>query len=363
MRSRKKILIIVTRAELGGAQNHIASLVNNLDKELDFVLCTGTEGQLIETFDSLNLKSYVLPSLDKKRFFSSAVSIAKILIQEQPDLVHTHSAVASFVGRITAKLLRKKTLYTVHGWHFVPNSVTKRRLLGPILELIAKPFTDYWITVSRYDKKIGLKKNVIVKNRCSVVENGVADHIPITHKPQINKLNVAFIGRATYQKNCLAAIHIIQQCHPQIHLSIFSANGDHLPELHSVINDQSLNDRIKLIDNEEQAGEKLKDFDALLMTSRYEGMPLCALEAMRTGLPIVASDVCGMNEVVHHHENGYLYDLNDLDQASQYLNELLNEPNKRLKLGANSRAKFEENHLEKQMVEKTFQIYKKLLFR
>ena len=110
-------------------------------KDFHFVLCVGTTGKLVQTFDSLNLKTYKLPSLNKKYFFSSALSVAKILIQEQPDLVHTHSAVASFVGRITAKLLRKKTLYTVHGWHFVPNSVPQRRLLGPILEMIARPLS------------------------------------------------------------------------------------------------------------------------------------------------------------------------------------------------------------------------------
>lgn len=362
MPPRKKILIIVTRAELGGAQNHIDSLVNRLHKDINFILCVGTEGSLLGTFNSLNLTTHIVPSLDKKQFLLSAISIAQIIRKEQPDLVHTHSAVASFVGRITAKLLKVKTLYTVHGWHFTPNSVPQRRLIGPILEFVAKPFTNHWITVSAYDKKIGLEKHVIANNRCSIIENGIPDIIaPFKNNQSNNALNVAFIGRATYQKNCLAAVEIIDKCEDQINLTIFSANGDHLPALRTSINNTKLKKRVTLIDDEHEAGEQLENFDLLLMTSRYEGMPLCGLEAMRVGIPIIASDVCGMNEIVHHNENGYLFNLLETDTAAKYLNRLLSDVALRHQLGQKGRELFEKNHLESMMISKTRDIYKALL--
>lgn len=187
--------------------------------------------------------------------------------------------------------------------------------------------------------------------------------MPVSPKAdrQNNTFSIAFVGRATYQKNCLAAVKIIERCNPQIYLSIFSANGDHLPVLRKLIDDKNLNKQITVIDNESEAGKQLKYFDALLMTSRYEGMPLCALESMRASLPIVATDVCGMNEIVQHGKNGYLFDLNNIDQASSYLNELLKQPEKCLEMGKNSRSIFEKNHLEAQMIKKTVIVYENLL--
>lgn len=375
MQPQKKILILVTRAELGGAQNHIVSLIKGLNQHYHFILGTGTKGQLNADLDSLGITTYIIPSLDKKQFFRSAIGLANIIIKEQPALVHTHSAVASFIGRIVSKLLRKKTLYTVHGWHFVPNAVPLRRFIGPILELIARPFTDYWITVSQYDKTLGAEKRALVVDKCTVIENGVIDtsinndinsgmnsnsELKAKRVLTSNSLKVAFIGRATYQKNCLAALNIIDRCDPRVSLTFFSANGDHLPSLRSAIVDKKLTSRVALVEDEYSAGECLEKFDVLLMTSLYEGMPLCGLEAMRAGLPIITSDVCGLREIVAHGKSGFVFDLQDSKAAVTYINTLLEDPKQRATMGELSRSMYEETHLEQHMVDKTYEVYEKL---
>ena len=98
----------------------------------------------------------------------------------------------------------------------------------------------------------------------------------------------------------------------------------------------------------------------MLLTSRYEGMPLCVLEAMRAGLPVVATDVCGMNEIVKNGVTGYLYDLYDVDEAVNCIKHLLNIE-KRIEMGAMAQESFRENFRAQVMAQRTAEIYAELL--
>jgi len=356
--NRKKILYIITKAEIGGAQNHIDLLISNLPESYLFVLCCGSGGPLIENLVGVDV--YIIPELNRKSFFPALFALLKLIRSQQPDLIHTHSAIASFIGRIAGRVARVKTLYTVHGWHFVPNSVLQRRVFGWLLELIARPFTDAWITVSQYDKELGVSSRLIDPARTWVIPNGVEDIHQVHAAKQDDRFDLAFVGRASYQKNCLEAVEVLELSDERAYLTMYVTSGDHLDALQQCIHASSARERIKLITDDSDAAASLYRYDAMLLTSRYEGMPLCVLEAMRAGLVVIATDVCGLNELVKQGETGFLYPLYDIDQAANYINTLL-DSSLSAKFGDSARQHFEQNFLAQQMAEKTNETYKRLL--
>ena len=100
----------------------------------------------------------------------------------------------------------------------------------------------------------------------------------------------------------------------------------------------------------------------MLVTSRYEGMPLGVLEAMREGLAVVSTDVCGMNEVVYNDVNGYLLPENSEKRMAEMLDFLASNHNALLSMQEGSKNIFEENFTLTKMLEANSNIYKELLF-
>ncbi len=355
-----KILSFATKAEIGGAQKHICILEEILHERYDIKLYTGVGEPLLEQMNSCSAKHKFVPELNSKTFFPAILAVYKIIKSEKPDLIHTHSAIASFVGRIAGRLAGVKTLYTVHGWHFVPTTVWQRRIFGWLLELIARPFTTAWITVSEYDLELGVKKGVIDRKRAYVVPNGVDELEVVKQQPKAEGLKLVFVGRASFQKNCFEAIEIIKLSPSNVSLTMYVTSGDHLPALNKLIVDSDLEHRVTLITDNPEASNELHEYDAMLLTSRYEGMPLCILEAMQAGLPVVATDVCGMNEIVNNGVTGYLYDLYDVDEAAKCIKNLLNIE-KRIEMGTMAQDSFRENFRAQIMAQRTAEIYDELL--
>ena len=320
----------------------------------------GTDGPLIVSIRDQGVEVKVIPQLNSKTFFPALILLYKIIRKEKPDLIHTHSAIASFIGRIAGMLARTKTLYTVHGWHFVPNSVLQRRLFGLMLEVIVRPFTSAWISVSDYDLDLGLRTGVIAEKRAWVIPNGVEYHDNKSNYEESNVLRLVFVGRASFQKNCLEALFILKRCSKHVLLTMYVTSGDHLNSIKQAINDNGLEQRVTLIVDSAYVTQDLNLFDVMLLTSRYEGMPFCLLEAMRAGLPIIAADVCGLNEVVDHGRTGYLYTLYNFDEAVGYIAEL-DDVKVRRQLGNQAHLRFKQSFQSKQMASKTAEVYEILL--
>jgi len=355
-----KILFVITRADIGGAQNHIELLIKHIPDTYDFVLCSGSDGPLIDVLNAKGVKTHIIPNLDSKTFFPAFFAIKKIINKEKPDLIHTHSAIASFIGRIAGWVSGVKTLYTVHGWHFVPNTSLAWRVLGWLLEIIARPCTDAWITVSRFDKELGVSSGVVNRQKTWIVPNGVED-LPLNPKSESEGiLKMVFVARASHEKNCIEAIEVLECSDSNVHLTMYVTTDDQLPSLQEKVDSSKRKADIDLIIDDYQAGSKLSQYDVILLTSRYEGMPLCLLEGMRAGLAIIASDVCGLNELVKQNENGFLYTLYDPAEASYYVNKLL-DVEKRQSFGNCSRKLFDRQFLAHHMAERTNEVYQRLL--
>lgn len=375
---KKKLTLIISRAGIGGAQAHVLSLIEHFAEHYDLLLISGSTGPLIDQANAIGARTLVIPKIDSFNAFKALLALRAKLAQEQPDLVHVHSALASFYGRMATKLCGLKTLYTVHGWHFFdePNRVSM--FIKIAVEWVFQYLTNYWITVSEFDHQMGVKYGLFRACNARVIVNGIAPTQHLNQKYTTNKLvldstendvfKLVFIGRIARQKNVLSALEIIECTAPSVHLTLY-LSGKVSAEIVRAINSSSAQNRLTLIMNNPYAANELEQFSMMLMTSRYEGMPIVALEAMRAGLAIIATDVCGMNEVIEQGKTGILVPADQIDQIAQHINDLASEhlrdrtngPSKVERMGAVAQENFIQYFTEEKMLERTACIYRQLL--
>jgi hypothetical protein len=141
MHKRTRILFLITRAELGGGQTHVADLLGGLRGEFDVHLGTGEPGYLTEAAQGLGVATHILPSLVQP--FNPSKDLAALnqcrrLIREiQPDLVHAHTSKAGLIGRAAAKLAGVPSVFTAHTWCFTEGTSWKWKLIGTPLGRLA----------------------------------------------------------------------------------------------------------------------------------------------------------------------------------------------------------------------------------
>ena len=176
---KKRILLLITRSEPGGAQSHVLELLRGLDRKYEVILATGEQGFLLDEAKALGIESYLLPSLKRNISPTNDIKaykeIRNTLLQTKPDLVHTHSSKAGILGRLAAYKLGIKNVFTAHGWAFADGTPWVRKLIGIPTEYIAGKWCDRIITVSDADKKLAIKYHIANQNKISIIHNGIAN--------------------------------------------------------------------------------------------------------------------------------------------------------------------------------------------
>ena len=355
----KKIAYIITRSDIGGAQNHLISLIKHFSQKYKLLLIVGSEGALTDVAESHGADVRVVKSLDSANFFSAIYELRKHLNLHQPDVVHTHSSLASLYGRIAAKMCNIKTVYTVHGWHFANLNNPFKARCQIMVEFLLKRLTSQWIVVSLFDKDLGQQYKLFNKNAVECIPNGVPDLQSGQHVRKDTHFKLVFVGRASYQKNYLAAIEILEQSHKQVSLTIYTS-GREVAELLTRVETSPAKGRCEVIVDANNAGSLLNQYDLMIVTSRYEGMPLSVLEGLRAGLPIVSTDVCGMKEIVRP-ENGYLVSLENVVDISKWVEMLRLDEGLRTAMSKASRALYEAQFTETDMLASVEYVYTRLL--
>ena len=169
---------------------------------------------------------------------------------------------------------------------------------------------------------------------------------------------VARFAQPKQQLRLLKALTKLQQLEWEI---LFAGDGPLLKEAQCFVDSEGLNDRVQFVGNRHDITAILQKSDIFLLLSDWEGLPLSILEAMQCGLPIIASDVGGVNEAVKHSVNGYLIPPKDEGELVDKLTALLMSSSLRLQMGEQSRLLYEQHFTFEQMHDKTFAYYEKII--
>ncbi|WP_309745450.1 glycosyltransferase family 4 protein [Chamaesiphon sp. OTE_20_metabat_361] len=362
---RKTILYVITKSELGGAQGHVYDLMKSLHRDYQVHLAVGAPGLLTEKAIDLGIKVHIIANLKRKidpandlRSIQQCIAIIKSV---KPDLVHCHSSKAGVVARIAAWICRVPVIFTAHGWGFDPRSPKLQRNIALGVEKILAPISTKIICVSESDRQLAILLKVTPSKLVVTVHNGIATEaitmaVPERQPPQL--IMVARFNRA--QKDQHTLMQAIAQIDRPIQL-ILVGTGPDWEESKNIAKQLGILDRVSFLGDRLDVPDLLADSQIFVLSTHYEGAPISILEAMRCGLPIVATNVNGIPEQVADNVTGLLVPHQDVDALTAAISSLIDDPQRRQQMGVAGRQKFIQEFTVEQMVEKTELVYRSVL--
>jgi len=141
----------------------------------------------------------------------------------------------------------------------------------------------------------------------------------------------------------------------------FIGDGPTLESVKSLVNGLGLSERVTFLGERDDVSARLSRADALVLVSRWEGLPLTILEAMRAELPVVASDVGGVSEAVSNGVTGYLVPRNGRAELIGSLRKIISDPATRVRMGQAGRLEFEREFTFQAMLQRTMTVYQQAL--
>jgi len=363
--SQHKIVFVITRADtMAGAQTHVLELsiaLTAAGHEV-FVIC-GPGRPLVERLQENHINVRSLANLTRElnpiRDAKALFDLRKVLKEIDPDLVSLHSSKAGILGRVVCKNLRKPVLFTAHGWAFADGVGFAKSKLYSTIERLLQFWCKRIICVSKADCELATNKG-FAPNQLTVVHNG--RHIR-SHSKQARKseefVQIAMIGRLDAQKDHETLFRALSELDNYVlHLI---GDGPKLDELQEKAEMLGIETKIRFVGLVKDAAQILDQSDVFVLSSHWEGFPRSTLEAMRSGLPVIVSDVGGSSEAVVEGVTGYVIPREDVNALSSALSELISDQGKRVSMGNAGRIRFEEYFTFEKMLKSTAEEYAKAL--
>ena len=348
-----KILQVITRSELGGAQTVVVQLANRLSEEHEIVLVAGEgDGKMWEMVSprvTCVRSRYLQRALSPMQDLRAAVELRRIYRKHKPDIVHLHSSKAGTLGRLVFP--RKRVVYTVHGFDSIRLAFRK---FMPVERLLQRACSAI-VGVSAYDEK-NLLSEGITRN-VAIVRNGI-------YKPDCGAVEELDLF-SRYSKSVLC----IARMQPPKDPKLFIETARLLPQYGFIwIGNQESVEHLgdipancHFLGNMVNAGAYCAQADLFMLPSNYEGLPMVIIEAMSSGIPVVASDVGGVSEIVRNGINGYTLP-NRAELFAEKIEEILSNDDLYKRMSKSALEIFQQELTVDRMVEGYMSVYNTLRY-
>ena len=341
-----KILQVITKSNLGGAQSVVVNLANALCRDKHEVLVVAGEGggQIFTQLDE-RIQKYPMNTLHRAVSFlydtKALLELSCIYHRFKPDIIHLHSSKAGILGRLIFP--RRKIVYTVHGFDSI--RLAFRKFL-PIERLMQYQCASI-VGVSIHDVKTmaaeGIHRNV------SLVHNGINPpndtHLNVWDLPHQFRKIVLCIARLSPPKRSDLFIQVAESIPDYAFVWI---GNQHPVESHPK--------NVFFMGNVPNASRLCRHADLFILPSNYEGLPMVVLEAMAAGIPVVASRVGGVTEAVIDGKTGFAVD-NTCEDFKKHIQLILENNDLYRKMSQTSVISFQNKFTCKSMVSKYLMIY------
>lgn len=317
-----KILFSIDSLQQGGAEQSIANIIKYFSPCTEVViLYFYPKADLLPVFEQLNCKIYSVGLTRKYGWISGIKKMREILKKENSDIVVTSLYRSNIMSRLACKLVGKRLIGT-----FVDDPYSEERKntfsgIGRLkfyffkwLDRLTARLCYGWISNSKSiagsnTRHLGIKSSkvkVIYRGRDSL-------NFPEWAEPTTEHFHFVSIGRLYEKKGypeLLSAFQKLSIQYPNARLTIYG-EGAYRPQMEAFIRQHGLEEKIKLTGNVPDAWKKIYDSHCFVFPSRFEGFSGALVEAMMTGVPIIASDIPMNTEAVSHSETALVHRLRD----------------------------------------------------
>jgi glycosyltransferase involved in cell wall biosynthesis len=337
---------IITKLELGGAQQNTLYTVSHLDQaRFRPLLISGEPGILDREAEALpgvrflqvpSLVRAIRPWLD----VHALITLTSVLRHHRPAIVHTHSSKAGILGRWAARLAGVPIIiHSIHGFGFTryQHAITRRLLI--MLERSAASVTTRFFAVSEANRKLGIDLGLFPAVRCSVIRSGIdlgawrGAQVDVAAKRRQLGLDprypvIGMIAALKPQKAPLDFVRMaawVNRDKPETQF-LLVGGGELRPAVEAEVNRLGLAGRFVLTGWRRDVAEILPCMDIFALTSLWEGLPRVYLEALVSGVPVVGTRVDGAAEVITDGQTGYLTEPGDVGAMAERIVYLLQHP-------------------------------------
>lgn len=374
-----KILLVITKSEIGGAQVFILNLARTLKMNgHDVEVAAGDGDYLFNELSKDSIPFHYLNSLKRNinllNFIHFIYEFYKLLKKKNFQIVHLNST-NTLIGAVSAKLLNRKpkVIFTFHGLSLIDQHFNKNILIKYLAKIYFKLLmqtVDKAIFVSELNYKELLKERIVKSGE--VIFNGLDESImkfksssdarnylsKLCNTDFTNKFIIGSVGRLAYPKNyefLIENFSVIKNQIPNLKVIIIGDGSDKNKFLKR-INELKLQNEIFLVGSIKDSYQHIKAFDVFTLLSRYEGLSISLIEALFAEIPILATNVGGNSEIVNPN-TGQLFELDNIDDFLEKLKTIINNKDSIVRENISLKKKFDLN-----LMVKTYEdLYKKIL--
>jgi glycosyltransferase involved in cell wall biosynthesis len=343
---RPKLVFLVTLAETGGAQTYVASLLPALVRDFDVLVAAHGEGPLCNAARAAGARflplTHVRRPVNLWRDGLGLLELLRLLRSELPEIVHVNSAKAAALGRVAAWVARVPIrVYTVHGWAFLAHGGLASAAYRWV-ERALRPLTTVTVCVSEKERQAGLAARACKETTTVVIRNGV-EPSRADRRPPLVRPRLVMVGRLQAPKDPLTFVRALATLRGQDFEAVLVGEGPDRGAVEEEVRRLGIESAVQLLGERNDVPELLGTAEIFVLSTRSEGLPLSILEAMATGLPVIASDVGGVPELVIDGETGLLVPPGDPDALAAAIRRLLEDPPLAHRLGEAGRVRVAEH--------------------
>ena len=358
-----RILYLITRAELGGAQTHLLQLVQASTAEHEVVVGVGEEGVLCDRARALSARVVVLHhlrhSLHPWHDLIGFVEICKLIRRTRPDVVHAHSGKAGLLGRLAAKFCGVPAVYTAHGFAFAEGASRAKRLVALIGEWLAARTGATTVAVSESECRLARRFAVSSPGSLIVIHNG-CETSEYTARAEKQPPTVVMVARFARPKRQDVLLRAFSQLSEAAQLWLVG-DGPELENARLLALRLGIAEKVKFWGACTDVPQLLAQSQIAVLISDHEGFGLSLIEAMSVGLPVIATDVGGMREIVLPNETGFLVPNGSEADLIAALERLISDPGLRKRMGAAARYRQITSFAAESMVRDTLGLYDEVI--
>lgn len=335
--AKTTVVHIITRLELGGAQENTLYTCRHLDRSQHRVALIIGPGGLLddEAYGTPDLHTIAVPELvravhplkDFRATKKLKVILSDLLFEHgrlghppSQFIVHTHSSKAGIVGRTAARWAGvPHVVHSIHGFGFYEGQDWKRRALFVNAERVAALSTDAFISVSLANLEEAWTRRIIRPGTLTRLIRSGMDLRPFRDAPPREVARrelgladdaevIVSIANFKVQKDPLTMVEAVRQLaarRPKVCL-LYAGDGELRPEVEAAVSAAGLQERVTLMGWRRDIPRLMSAADVVALSSLFEGLPRTAVQAVAAGRPFVGTRVDGTPEIVRDGENGFL---------------------------------------------------------
>ena len=325
-----KVMHVLNSRIYSGAEKVVCQIIKSFREDgVEMVYCSPDSEIVRKMLAEQDVTFLPMESMSVK-------NLRRVIDEQKPDLIHAHDMRASFFSALCCGSI--PLVSHIHNNAYDARGLSPKTVAYLLAGFRAKHIL--WVSNSSYE---GYAFHKLFAKKSSVLYNIIDTEQIFEKKAQDENTydyDMIYVGRLTFQKDPQRLMRLcarLKESKPDLKVAIVGT-GELEAEVKELCKELDIQDNVNFLGFRSNPIKMVHDSKAMILTSRWEGTPMCALEAMALGTPVVSTPSDGMKDLIDDGVNGYLTD-DDAVMAEKLL-KIMNEPDHRMLLSENTRKKF-----------------------